>query len=236
MPLVTLMNPKGGSSKSTSALVLASTLAHSGAKVAVLDCDPNAPLIKWASGGSALPLTVWSANTDDVIDRIEELDRENSWIIVDTEGTANMLVSTVLLRTDLAVIPISMSSLDADMASRAIRLVKTQGKASRREVPFRILFTRTSPSIVTRVERKIIQEIDMAGIQAFRQALHTRQAFISMFEEKLSLWELDRQKVAGVEKAITNARALTTEMVVTVSKILSAGAVEKQRVAAQGST
>lgn len=232
MPIVTLINPKGGSSKSTSALVMASTLAHSGAKVALLDCDPNAPLLRWSEGRDSnfRALNIVPANMDDVIDRIEELEEDHSWIIIDTEGTANMLVSTVLLRTDLAVIPISMSSLDADMAGRAIRLVRSQGKAARHEIPFRILFTRTSPSIVTRVERKIIQEIDAAGIHAFTHPLHTRQAFISMFEEKRALWELDVDKVAGVEKAIMNARALTTEMVMVVSKIIEAGAPEAQPV------
>jgi len=41
MPVISFANPKGGTGKSTSALILALELAHRGGKVALIDCDPN---------------------------------------------------------------------------------------------------------------------------------------------------------------------------------------------------
>lgn len=229
MPIIAFVNPKGGSSKSTAALVMATTLAKNGVRVAALDCDPNAPLLRWADGESAVPVNIVAANSDDIIDRIEEAEAAYDWVLIDTEGTANMLVSTILLRTDLVIIPISMSSLDADMAGRAIRLVTAQSRAQRRTLPFKVLFTRTSPAIMTRVERKIVNEIKAAGVSVFQERLHTRQAYISMFEEKLSLWEMDMNRISGVEKAIINAKAVTSEMVRTIAEILKGDDAEEEQ-------
>ena len=44
MFVITFANPKGGSGKTTSAMLLAEQIALSGGRVAILDLDPNANL------------------------------------------------------------------------------------------------------------------------------------------------------------------------------------------------
>ena len=41
MPVISTANPKGGSGKSTSTLVIATTLAAKGASVCIIDADPK---------------------------------------------------------------------------------------------------------------------------------------------------------------------------------------------------
>jgi ATPases involved in chromosome partitioning len=41
MPTVVIASPKGGAGKSTAAILLGTELAHAGASVVMLDCDPN---------------------------------------------------------------------------------------------------------------------------------------------------------------------------------------------------
>ena len=47
MPTIVFASPKGGAGKSTSAVVLATELALSGANVTVIDADPNRPGARW---------------------------------------------------------------------------------------------------------------------------------------------------------------------------------------------
>ena len=54
MPTVVIASPKGGAGKSTAAIILGTELAHAGADVVMLDCDPNHSLTLWADRG-ALP-------------------------------------------------------------------------------------------------------------------------------------------------------------------------------------
>ncbi|WP_293483135.1 AAA family ATPase [Phenylobacterium sp.] len=41
------MSPKGGAGKTAAALLLALGLAERGARVALIDSDPNKPLVRW---------------------------------------------------------------------------------------------------------------------------------------------------------------------------------------------
>jgi len=52
MPVIVVSNPKGGTGKSTTSLVLATTLARHGASVTAFDCDPNRHLMAWKDGPS----------------------------------------------------------------------------------------------------------------------------------------------------------------------------------------
>ena len=45
MPVITMLSPKGGVGKTTTALVLATELAAEGAQVIIIDADPNFPLM-----------------------------------------------------------------------------------------------------------------------------------------------------------------------------------------------
>jgi len=45
MPVVAVASPKGGSGKSTASIILGTELAHAGAEVVILDCDPNRRIV-----------------------------------------------------------------------------------------------------------------------------------------------------------------------------------------------
>ena len=65
MPIVAFVSPKGGAGKTTAALLLALGLAEQGRRVAMIDSDPNKPLLHWASlPGRPEPISVHPAPTD----------------------------------------------------------------------------------------------------------------------------------------------------------------------------
>ncbi|WP_000308187.1 hypothetical protein, partial [Bacillus cereus] len=80
-------------------------------------------------------------------------------------------------RTDLVIIPLQASPVDARQASRAIKLVVDEGRALRREIPYRMLFTRVNPAIATRDEKEIRSQFRGAGIPTFETALNDRAGF-----------------------------------------------------------
>ena len=48
MPNVVFISPKGGAGKTTAAVSLALAAAERGQRVAMIDSDPNKPLVHWA--------------------------------------------------------------------------------------------------------------------------------------------------------------------------------------------
>lgn len=220
MTVFTFTNPKGGSSKSTSAVLLATTLANFGQRVAIIDSDRNEPVMKWARRRNDPNLTVITAYDKEVMRQIEALKATHDYVIVDTEGTAHNTIGYALARTDLAILPISMSQLDVDQAGRALDFIEAQSEAFNRKIPYRLLFTKTNPGIQTKLERAIRKDATEDKVVYFETSLFVRQAFIEIFYRGATLWELRGTDVSGVERAIENAVAYAQEVVAVANAIL----------------
>jgi len=215
LPVIVVANPKGGAGKSTAALIIAQTLAHLGATVSVIDADPNRPIVEWRGGGSKLSLAViGDVNESSVIRMVREERSSKQFVIVDLEGTASRLVSRAITQADLVLIPLQASAVDARQASRAVALIHEEEEAlDGRRIPFRVVLTRTSPLIATRIEREIVAALQAAGLPLMKTRLNERQAFKAMFVRKVALHELDPASVNGLPEALRNAQNLADELV-----------------------
>jgi chromosome partitioning protein len=223
MAVISFASPKGGVGKSTSALLLASGLATAGASVTVIDGDPNRTIHRWAeAAGDPGFASIELPSDDAIIDEIEAAAERSAFVIVDLEGSANLAMSRACSRTDLVVIPLQASPVDARQASRAIRLVMAESKQLRRDIAYRMLFTRLNPAIATRDEREIRAQFADSGIPVFETALNERAAFRAMFAHYAPLWALEPSQANGLEKARENATAFVREATQIARTIMSA--------------
>ncbi len=105
------ISPKGGVGKTTATLLLASQLAR-GAKVTVIDADPNHPIAAWGKDAQ-LPdnlSIVADVDEDYILDKIEEAAAKTTFVIVDLEGTAAKIVLLAVSQADLVVIPMQVAA------------------------------------------------------------------------------------------------------------------------------
>lgn len=214
MPTIVFVSPKGGVGKTTAALLLATEIARA-TKVTVIDADPNHPIQAWGRG-RAVPQNMTidaTADEDNIIERIEEAAAETPFVVVDLEGTAAKIVLLAVSQADLVVIPTQGSQLDAEQASRAIKVVKQQEKMTGRSTPFGVLLTRTSPIIRTRTMGHIQGGLADAGIPMFKTQLNEREAFRAMFSFMQPLETLDPKDVPNLDKAVANAEEFTAEVI-----------------------
>ncbi len=213
MPVITMSSPKGGAGKTTSLAVLATQLART-APVAIIDADKNQPIVTWSKmAGFPENIEVISDITDaNFYDRLDEAARRVPFVLIDPEGTANLISSLAISAADLVIIPLQASQLDADQAQRALVQVTNQERAARRKIATRILFTRTSTALQTRTLKHLKTELADAGVSCFETQLVEREAFKAMFSFGGALEQLDSRQVSSPEKAIVNARAFAAEV------------------------
>jgi chromosome partitioning protein len=214
MPTIAFVSPKGGAGKTTSAFLLATTLAKF-QPVTVIDADPNHPIQTWANGGNAPPgLTVVSdVDEDTIIERIEDSAAKTPFVVVDLEGTASKIVLLAISQADLVIIPTQGSQLDANEAGRAIRVVLQSHKMTKTAKPYAVLLTRTSPSIRTRTQAHIQNGLIGAGIPVFETELNERDAFRAVFSFQQTLDGLNPAEVANLDKAKHNVWTFVEEVV-----------------------
>ncbi len=139
MFVIAFANPKGGSGKTTSAMLLAEQITVSGGRVSVLDFDPNANIRSWAQSreadGKDVPFAVHARpQAEDTVELVDSLAGDADYLIVDLDGSRDQIVTFALSRTDLCVIPLDGSAMEARQAAQAVRLVQTTGNMIRHEI------------------------------------------------------------------------------------------------------
>lgn len=214
MPVITVANPKGGAGKSTTLLILATSLAAQGASVCIIDCDPRKWAVKWRGGASKNPVFVDGDITEqNITTKIDKYRKEYQFVFVDLEGVASLLVSRAMARANLVIIPLQASPMDAGSAAEAIALIQAEEANLERAIPHRVAFTRTSDVIPTRLQKEIIAQMDLGEVQRFQTHLNERAAFKSLLFYKLDLDEMDPTVVSGLPQAKANATRFMEEVV-----------------------
>ena len=239
MALVLFANTKGGSGKTTSALVFATEVLRHDARVVIFEGDPNAPLSRWAfnrglpvlvgqdvrprtveqaraalerAGEGAKLVVIQDSSEDRVFDWVEAATGWAHLVVADPEGSPNQWLQDVALSADLVVIPFAPTALDAHQVSKTVTVLGRVGRRTGSPVRYRVLLTRCG-AVQTRDERKIRAALRDDGVPVLATSLRDRPAFRAIFDVDQSLDELDAGAVNGLDGARQNAAHLSAEIV-----------------------
>lgn len=215
MPNVVFISPKGGAGKTTAAVVLALGLAARGRRVALIDSDPNKPLVNWgALPGRASTISIHPAPTvSDIRDAAREAARRTpDWVILDTEGTERGTAVLAALRFDIALTPLAGSQLDLREAIKAAEIVGAFGRLGGRPIAHRALLTRVPAAIRPRMLKSVVAQLHEAGVQILPTPLLEKEAFRALFHIGGGFDGLERHGVWGAEAARQNSEAYVADV------------------------
>lgn len=212
MHIISFSNPKGGTGKSTTALLVAEQLSLAGKKVAIIDNDPSQNLLFWQSvrvgRGLKNMFDVYPKSDPDEFDSLILNFKGNyDFTIVDMEGVKDLMASVVTMSSDLVVIPMQASPMDARNAASQLSIINLAERHLKRSIPHTFVFTRTNATIKTRLYRAIKEE--MKSLPILDVNLVERAAYKHMHEDGSLLSELDPKIVSGLDNASKNALQLT---------------------------
>ncbi|MBB75652.1 MAG: chromosome partitioning protein ParA [Planctomycetaceae bacterium] len=217
MPVISLANAKGGSGKSTTALILACELSEE-ASVTLIDADPNRALVEWAElSGTPNPKRLSVRPTEgerEIQDEIDQAAQESQFVIVDLEGAASRLAAFAFAESDLVIVPSQEQAQDARRAIDTLKEVQRQGRALRREIPTALLFTRTKVAVKSRTNKHVAAELrSIEGLRVYECEIAERDAYAALFSIGGGLRQLDQKQVNGIERAVENAHAFARETI-----------------------
>jgi chromosome partitioning protein len=220
MPNVVFISPKGGAGKTTAAVALALGLAERGRRVAMIDSDPNKPLVRWAGLPNPLPgddpgrISVHPAPTvQDIRDAAREAQRLSpDWTILDTEGTERGGVVLAALRFDLVLTPLAGSHLDLAEAIKAADMVRAFGRRGGKAIPHRALLTRIPAALKPRMLKSVVAALREADVEILPTALVEKEAFRALFAIGGGFEALELSGVFGADAARRNAAAFAEDV------------------------
>jgi chromosome partitioning protein len=228
MGVITFASTKGGAGKTTSAIILGTTLAkHS--SVFLIDADPACRLMSWANKGPLpLNLTVYKTKGEKWIhDEIDSAKQSADYVIIDLEGAASRLNAYAMGESDLVIVPMAEEHPDAEGAVETLAQVALESKAMRRKIITRILFANTQAAVKSRLAKSLNQQVRQQA-KTFITELNRRTAFSSLHNFGGDLYHMDPLEVSGVLKAVANAELFAEEVVELLQAVKTGEAIKKE--------
>lgn len=192
MKIISFINEKGGSGKSTGAFHFAYWLGfRKRKKVSVVDADPQRSVSKWMKSlDIEKPISVEQMTTpDDLLEQIPQLAEAVDYLVVDGPGSLAEATRAILFRTDLAVIPCQPTKLDLDATGDTMRLIK-QAQSVRDGLPKAAIYlnrgikgTRLKDEAITLLEK-------ITDLIPLKTVIHQKQAVADTFGQGASVWDL----------------------------------------------
>jgi len=225
MPVIAFANSKGGSGKTTSALLLACALAEN-RPTTIIDADPRHPITMWSEmPGKPDALTIVTNQSEKtILDEIETAAARDPFVIIDLEGTASRLMSYAISQADLVIVPMKEQQQDALAALDVIQEIHRDMKATRRRIPYSVLFTQSRAAVKSRTARHISSQFrHNASIDTFTCEIHERDAFAAMFSIGGTVHGMKADKVNGLDNALGNIAAFKDEVIGKLRALREAG-------------
>jgi len=214
MPIISFANAKGGAGKTTAALLLATEVASLGKTVTIFDADPQ----KWISKWSELPkkcsrITVISEVAPATLSgQIQDASLVSDYVIIDLEGTENLMVANAISVSDLVVVPIQGSSMDARGGAKILTLVSKLETIVRRDIRRCVVLTRTNAAVTTRAMKAVQEFLQANGVDVLFTPIVERAAYRDLFEFGGGLGDQDPSAISNIGKARENAALYAGEI------------------------
>jgi chromosome partitioning protein len=189
--VISLVNQKGGVSKSTTSVHLAYWLiSKQKRKTLLIDADSQRSSSLWVEGmeGVKIPVEV-IGSPDDLLERVPELAADYDYLIVDGPASLSEATRAILFRSDLAFIPVQPTGVDLRSASDAMRLVK-QAQSVRGGLPKAIMFLSRAVKGTKLKDEAIALLSKNPEAILLDTVIHQKQAIADTSGQSATVWEL----------------------------------------------
>ncbi len=174
MPVISILNQKGGSGKTTIAINLARAYQLQGYSVLLIDSDKQGSSRDWQSADPNNPLPLLVLDQVSIDRDIKKVVNQYDYIIIDGSPQATEIATATIKASDFILVPMQASPFDLWASNNLIELIE-QGRAVNQKLKAGIVLTRLVKN--TKIGAEVGQVINDFGLPVLTSNIGQRTCY-----------------------------------------------------------
>lgn len=202
MPIIAVLNPKGGSGKTTISTNLARSLQEQGKSVLLVDSDPQGSARDWHAVNEANPLDLVALDRPNNLKSLKSIALQYDFVVIDGAAKLEDMIAAAIKLADIVIIPVQPSPYDLWAASDLVDVLKARQEITEGSPLSGFLISRMIEG--TKLSGDVRTALDGYELPIFETTITQRQVYPQVAAEGKAVFDGNNAKAKAEITALTN--------------------------------
>ena len=213
MPVIAVLNSKGGCGKTTISTNLACAILRRGYSVLLVDTDSKqASARDWHAANEVNPLPLVALDRANNFKSLESLIPSYDFIVIDGAAKLEDIIPAAIKAADFVLIPVQPSPYDIWAASDLVDIIKARQSVTEGQPKAAFVISRAIEG--TTLSREIVTALNEYGLAGLDTSINQRQVYAQTAARGQSVFDSKNQEAMADIDAMTDEilKYLNTQM------------------------
>jgi len=202
MSIISVLNPKGGSGKTTISTNLARSLHERGHSVLLVDSDPQGSARDWHAANEDNPIELVALDRPNNVKTLTSMAANYDYVVIDGAAKLEDMIAACIKVSNLVLIPVQPSPYDIWAASDLVEFIKARQEVTNGIPLASFVISRMVEG--TRLGSDIRKALDEYALPVCDTTITQRQVYPQSASEGLTVYDADNAKAKAETTALTD--------------------------------